>query len=116
MSSKKSCIRWSGEEVEFLTARFTQPFPKTLAEFRAARPGGVKRSGRAISVKYYALKREWRARTARRRGVGEEGIVSIPSGVHTIPMPPPLQLARQYEVEQLQAAVEIRGVLDGLEV
>ena len=50
----KKLTRWTNEEIEFLQARFHMPFSKVYWEYQEA---GYKRTERATSVKFYALKK-----------------------------------------------------------
>ena len=93
-SKGKNLPRWTTEEIEFLEARFHMPFKAVFQEYRKA---GYRRTERAVSVKYYALKK---AGKTMRRDQGD--------GVQRVA----LELAATYDVVTLQAAVQIREVLE----
>ena len=104
-SRGRKLARWTNPEVEYLSARFDQPF-KTV--YRGYTVAGFERSERAVSVKFYALKKG--AGKTVPRGGSPIGGVSAGEDTH-----PALALAAQHDTVTLQAAVEIRRVLEGLD-
>lgn len=110
----KKLPRWTPEEIEFLQARFDRPFKAVVREYQRA---GYRRTERAVSVKYYGLKKE-AGLTARRgrnpggsvagRPVGHQGAKALPAE-HAA-----LELAAKHDLATLQAAQQVRQVLDGL--
>ena len=89
--------RWTSEEIEFLQARFRVPFKKVYREYRKA---GYKRTERATSVKFYALKKAAGETRPKNHGDGDQRAA--------------IELAEKYDVVTLQAAAEIRQVLERL--
>ena len=91
--------RWTSEEIEFLQARFRVPFKKVYREYRKA---GYKRTERAVSVKFYSLKK-----TAGKTTAGGGGNDRVRQAA--------LDLAARHDLATLQAAVQIREVLERLD-
>ena len=89
--------RWATEEIQFLQARFDIPFSRVFREFKKA---GYKRTERASSVKFYALKKAAGETRPKNHGDGDQKTI--------------IELAEKYDVVTLQAAVEIREVLERL--
>ena len=104
--------RWNLEEIEFLQARFDKPFKVVFEEYRGA---GFSRSNRAVSVKFYGLKKAAGKTAPRGNGVGMSIVGKVGPGLDgSGSWDHALELARRYDLAALEAAVEIRGVLDRL--
>ena len=97
-NTSKKLNRWTAEEVGFLQARFARPFKAVFREYREA---GYWRTERAVSVKYYGLKKAAGKTAARGDGDGRMRQAA-------------LDLAEKHDLATLQAARQIRVVLDRL--
>ena len=103
----KSLPRWSSKETEFLRARLERPFIEVYEEFKTT---GYKRTKRAASVKFYALKQKAGRRARGGRSAGKK----VESGTAVTVASAAVDLAMKHDVVTLKAALDIRRVLGRL--